>query len=84
MPISNLNHCAARQVGTAHILVVRLQFKKAKAAHVHGDEYVRVCLLYRLLFHTDLNMKEFDLHIHGLETFSQLVRYKEDCQLILL
>jgi len=27
MPISNLNHCAARQVGTAHISVVMANAK---------------------------------------------------------
>ena len=31
MPISNLNHCAARQVGTAHISVVIANFKKEVA-----------------------------------------------------
>ena len=34
MPISNLNHCAARQVGTAHISGVRVKPKKKRSRDV--------------------------------------------------
>lgn len=60
-------HPTNQPTRTGSPVVIR-QFKKAKVEHALGDEYIYESQMCRLLSHTDLNMKEFDLYIHGLET----------------